>query len=63
MSRSKGALLLATALALSFLPGSRAHAALDESRRKVISCNVDETYTCANEQCEPGYCCQIGGMT
>lgn len=31
------------------------------SIRKVLSCNVDGTYTCANERCEPGYCCQIGG--
>lgn len=31
------------------------------SNRKVITCNVDGTYTCANERCVPGYCCQIGG--
>jgi hypothetical protein len=31
------------------------------SNRKVLTCNVDGTYTCANERCQPGYCCQIGG--
>lgn len=30
------------------------------SNRKVLRCNVDGTYTCANERCTPGYCCQYG---
>jgi hypothetical protein len=54
-----GALLLASAVLVSF---PRASTASDGSNRKVISCNVDGTYTCVNEKCEPGYCCQIGGM-
>ncbi len=54
-----GVALLAGALLLSFPTRSTAN---DGSNRKVISCNVDGTYTCANEKCEPGYCCQIGGV-
>lgn len=54
-----GGFFLASAMLLSFPPGSAAN---DGSNRKVISCNVDGTYTCANEKCEPGYCCQIGGV-
>lgn len=53
------AVLLAGALVLSIPRGSTAS---DGSNRKVISCNVDGTYTCVNERCEPGYCCQIGGL-
>jgi hypothetical protein len=33
----------------------------EDSNRKVITCNVDGTYTCANENCKSQYCCQIGG--
>lgn len=54
-----GMLFLGGTMLLSFPSRSTAD---DGSNRKVVSCNVDGTYTCANEKCEPGYCCQIGGL-
>lgn len=54
-----GVFFLGGAMLLSLPSLSTAN---DGSNRKVISCNVDGTYTCVNEKCEPGYCCQIGGV-
>jgi hypothetical protein len=53
------ALIVATAL----MPAAASSSVEEDSgsNRKVLSCNVDGTYTCANEKCIPGYCCQIGG--
>lgn len=52
-------LIMGTAL----MPASASSSIEEEapSNRKVITCNVDGTYTCANEKCIPGYCCQLGG--
>jgi hypothetical protein len=52
-------ILVAGAAAILSIPGESD--ASDGSRRRVVSCNADGTYTCANDLCSPGYCCQIGG--
>ncbi len=63
MSKRKLLMMTLVVVAAGMLPRAAALQTEVESgsNRKVITCNSDGSYTCANEQCIPGYCCQIGG--
>jgi hypothetical protein len=64
MRRSRPLLIAAAALAAAVIAPLAAQYRMEldggGSLRLVISCNVDGTYTCANERCGQ-FCCQMPG--
>jgi hypothetical protein len=63
MRRSRAlpiAAAVAAALVAPLMAQYRMEPGGEGSLRIVISCNVDGSYTCANERCGQ-YCCEIAG--
>jgi hypothetical protein len=62
--RTSKSLLIAAAVAAALVAPLAAQYRMDlgqgGSLRLVVSCNVDGTYTCANERCGQ-YCCNMPG--